>query len=158
MKIMQEGALLSASFFVVAAALAQQPATLEIDAQKPIAHVSPTLYGLMTEEINFSYDGGLYAELIRDRAIGSSRRPLFYWTLGGARRFGGECSGRRSIGAQHGSAAQHQGHGDGGLRRGAGRRTERRLSGASRFGPIRPTRDRSMPRRMRRAFPSPPAW
>ncbi len=37
-------------------------------------------YGLMTEEINFSYDGGLYAELIRDRAIGPGRRPLFYWT------------------------------------------------------------------------------
>ena len=37
-------------------------------------------YGLMTEEINFSYDGGLYAELIRDRAIGPGRRPLFHWT------------------------------------------------------------------------------
>jgi hypothetical protein len=28
------------------------------------APVSPTLYGLMTEEINCSYDGGLYAELV----------------------------------------------------------------------------------------------
>jgi alpha-N-arabinofuranosidase len=38
------------------------------------------LYGLMTEEINFSYDGGLYAELVRDRTIGPGRRPLFHWT------------------------------------------------------------------------------
>ena len=39
------------------------------------------LYGLMTEEINFSYDGGLYAELVRDRAIAAGRRPLFHWTM-----------------------------------------------------------------------------
>ena len=33
--------------------------------------VSPRLYGLMTEEINHCYDGGLYAELIRNRKRGS---------------------------------------------------------------------------------------
>ena len=81
MKIMQEGALLSASFFVVAAALAQQPATLEIDAQKPIAHVSPTLYGLMTEEINHSYDGGLYPDLIRNRAFMDDSYGPHGWVL-----------------------------------------------------------------------------
>src|SRR5262249_39823330 len=27
------------------------------------------LYGLMTEEINFAYEGGLYGELIRDRSF-----------------------------------------------------------------------------------------
>ena len=32
---------------------------LNIDASKVTAHVSPTLYGLMTEEINHSYEGGL---------------------------------------------------------------------------------------------------
>ena len=31
------------------------------------ADVSPMLYGLMTEEINFCYEGGLYGELIRNR-------------------------------------------------------------------------------------------
>ena len=31
--------------------------------------VSPMLYGLMTEEINYSYEGGLYAELIRNRSF-----------------------------------------------------------------------------------------
>ena len=34
------------------------------------AKVSPMLYGLMTEEINYSYDGGIYGELVRDRVIG----------------------------------------------------------------------------------------
>ncbi len=58
---------------------AQRP-SLTIQVDHPTAKVSPMLYGLMTEEINFSYDGGLYAELIRDRAIGPGRRPLFHWT------------------------------------------------------------------------------
>ena len=34
---------------------------------EPGPAISPMLYGLMTEEINHSYDGGLYAELIRNR-------------------------------------------------------------------------------------------
>jgi hypothetical protein len=42
---------------------------LQIDAGNVTAHVSPLLYGIMTEEINYSYDGGLYAELIRNRTF-----------------------------------------------------------------------------------------
>src|SRR5436190_22178457 len=48
--------------------LAANP-TCTIDASHPAGKVSPKLYGLMTEEINHSYDGGLYAELIRNRAF-----------------------------------------------------------------------------------------
>ncbi len=58
---------------------AQSP-LLAIQVDHPTAKVNPMFYGLMTEEINFSYDGGLYAELIRDRTVGPGRRPLFYWT------------------------------------------------------------------------------
>jgi alpha-N-arabinofuranosidase len=43
--------------------------TLSIQLDKPTHSVSPTLYGLMTEEINYSYDGGLYAELVRNRTF-----------------------------------------------------------------------------------------
>jgi alpha-N-arabinofuranosidase len=49
--------------------IAPRRVTLTIDDGAAKAASSPTLYGLMTEEINHSYDGGLYAELIRDRAI-----------------------------------------------------------------------------------------
>src|ERR1700710_1827725 len=51
--------------------LAQQSpvATLQIQTDKTVAKVSPTLYGLMTEEINYSYDGGLYGELVRNRTF-----------------------------------------------------------------------------------------
>jgi alpha-N-arabinofuranosidase len=49
---------------------AQAPtATLNIQLDQPAHAVSPTLYGLMTEEINYSYDGGLYAEMVRNRTF-----------------------------------------------------------------------------------------
>jgi alpha-L-arabinofuranosidase len=63
-------------------AVAQQTATLTIDTAKPRAQVSPTLYGIMTEEINYSYDGGLYAELVSNRTFQTMRGPnLEHWTL-----------------------------------------------------------------------------
>jgi alpha-N-arabinofuranosidase len=52
-----------------APAQSSQPATLKLDLKAPRAKVSPMLYGLMTEEINFSYDGGLYAEMVRNRTF-----------------------------------------------------------------------------------------
>ena len=63
------------------AAISGQEPSLEIQVDHPIAKVSPMFYGLMTEEINFSYDGGLYGELVRDRVVGPGRRPLFHWTM-----------------------------------------------------------------------------
>ena len=38
------------------------------------------LYGLMTEEINFSYDGGIYGELVRDRTPGRGFGGMAHWT------------------------------------------------------------------------------
>ena len=43
--------------------------------------MSPTLYGLMTEEINYSYDGGLYAELVRNRTFRSDWSGILNWYL-----------------------------------------------------------------------------
>ena len=39
------------------------------------------LYGLMTEEINYSYDGGLYGELVRDRTVRAGWGSLEHWAL-----------------------------------------------------------------------------
>jgi len=61
--------------------LVAQAPSLDLQLDHPTAKVSPMLYGLMTEEINFSYDGGLYPELVRDRAIGKSWEALFHWTM-----------------------------------------------------------------------------
>lgn len=55
--------------------------TITIDAGAPAAKVSPLFYGLMTEEINHAYDGGLYAELIQNRSfLDDATKPL-HWTL-----------------------------------------------------------------------------
>ena len=42
---------------------------IEIQANRVLAQMPPAFYGLMTEEINYSYEGGLYGELIRNRAF-----------------------------------------------------------------------------------------
>src|SRR5882724_10318667 len=69
------GCLLSAG------ALAQSPATLTLEMDKPGVAVSPQLYGLMTEEINYSYDGGLYAELVRNRTFKDNPKAPDHWAV-----------------------------------------------------------------------------
>src|ERR1035438_8806108 len=73
-------ATLFASALLPFSLLAQSP-SLTIQADHPTATVSPTLYGLMTEEINYSYDGGIYGELVRDRAIGRGFGSLNHWPV-----------------------------------------------------------------------------
>ena len=61
----------------------QQTARLSLDLTKPGVAVSPTLYGQMTEEINYSYDGGLYGELVRNRAfLDDPKRPVHWSAVG----------------------------------------------------------------------------
>src|SRR6266702_7788008 len=63
------------------ACAAQQPtATLKIQLDRPLHAVSPTLHGLMTEEINYSYDGGLYAEMIRNRTFQDDAAAPAHWS------------------------------------------------------------------------------
>jgi len=60
--------------------LAQSP-SLTIQVDHPTGTVSPTFYGLMTEEINYSYDGGLYPELVRDRVLNRAWDALRLWPM-----------------------------------------------------------------------------
>jgi alpha-N-arabinofuranosidase len=60
---------------------AQTPAMLTVEVDRAKASVSPTLYGLMTEEINYSYDGGLYAEAVRNRTFRSDWSGILNWYL-----------------------------------------------------------------------------
>ncbi len=77
------------------------PAQLSIDTAQIISPVSPTLYGLMTEEINHSYDGGLYAEMIQNRAFHSTWEGEPPWGL--VRR--GDAVASRSLDASSGPSA-----------------------------------------------------
>ena len=58
-----------------------QRADLTIDTTSIVSPVSPMLYGLMTEEINHSYEGGLYAELVQNRTFRSSWEGVEHWGL-----------------------------------------------------------------------------
>lgn len=74
MKIMQR--VLIASILVsLAGSVDAGTATLAIDAAKPGPDINPRMYGIFLEEINHGVDGGLYAELIRNRGFEDSRPP-----------------------------------------------------------------------------------
>src|SRR5882672_6631731 len=55
-----------------------QPASMIVDVSKPIGNVQPTMWGIFFEDINFGADGGLYAELIKNRSF-EFDVPLMGW-------------------------------------------------------------------------------
>jgi len=57
--------------------------TLQIKADQITTKVSPMLYGLMTEEINYSYEGGLYGELVRNRSFKANPASAVFWNVVG---------------------------------------------------------------------------
>lgn len=64
----------------IASAVAEDT-TLSVNVDQPAGNVSPTLYGLMTEEINHSYDGGLYGELVQNRAFLDNPETPAHWSV-----------------------------------------------------------------------------
>lgn len=55
-----------------------QKTTLEVDASKTITKIQPTMFGLFFEDINFAADGGLYAEMIKNRSF-EFDKPMMGW-------------------------------------------------------------------------------
>ena len=51
----------------------------EVDLQKSGAQIQPDMYGVFFEDINFGADGGLYAELIKNRSF-EFDQPFVGWT------------------------------------------------------------------------------
>ena len=52
---------------------------MTVDAAKPVATIQPTMYGVFFEDINFGADGGLYAELVKNRSF-EFPQPFVGWT------------------------------------------------------------------------------
>ena len=57
-----------------------QSNSITVQVNTPGVAVSPNLFGIFFEEINFGGDGGLYAEMVRNRSFAASTTPVF-WTL-----------------------------------------------------------------------------
>lgn len=53
-----------------------------IDTKKTIAEIQPTMYGLFFEDINYGADGGLYAELIKNRSFDFPQNLMGWKTFG----------------------------------------------------------------------------
>lgn len=51
-----------------------------VKADKPTASVQPTMWGIFFEDINLAADGGLYAELVKNRSF-EFFNPLMGWTV-----------------------------------------------------------------------------
>lgn len=56
---------------------------LTLQTNKPGAEVKPTMYGLFFEDINYAADGGLYAELIKNRSFEFPNRLTGWVPFGG---------------------------------------------------------------------------
>ncbi len=52
---------------------------LEVDINNKIAEIQPTMYGVFFEDINFAADGGLYAEMIKNRSFEFTVDPFLGW-------------------------------------------------------------------------------
>lgn len=48
---------------------AQSTHNMVIQTNKPGLEIQPTMYGLFFEDINYGADGGLYAELVKNRSF-----------------------------------------------------------------------------------------
>jgi len=75
MKIRNCGAVFLALCGLMGPALAADSATVTVDLKKKGSEVSPHLYGIFFEEINHAGDGGLYAELVRNRGFEDANLP-----------------------------------------------------------------------------------
>ncbi|MDH6311511.1 alpha-N-arabinofuranosidase [Parabacteroides sp. PFB2-10] len=72
------GALLAGS----AGLSAQQAYELTLDTKKVGAEIKPTMYGLFFEDINFAADGGLYAEMVKNRSFDFPQNLMGWYTFG----------------------------------------------------------------------------
>ena len=71
--------LLAALALAGSAVLSAQPSRLDINLKKVGAPVQKTMYGIFFEDINFAADGGLYAELVKNRSFEFPQDPLQGW-------------------------------------------------------------------------------
>ncbi|MWB96775.1 alpha-L-arabinofuranosidase [Flavobacterium sp. GA093] len=55
-----------------------QKNNLEVDFSKSVTKIQPTMYGVFFEDINFAADGGLYAEMIKNRSF-EFELPFMGW-------------------------------------------------------------------------------
>jgi alpha-N-arabinofuranosidase len=71
-------AVLSLNILSLNDSVAQVPVVFNVKADKPVIEIQPTMWGIFFEDINFGADGGIYAELIKNRSF-EFAHPLMGW-------------------------------------------------------------------------------
>lgn len=79
----RRAALFSLVLLELAAPAGARSVTIRVDPEVPGPALSPALYGIFIEEINRGVDGGLYAELVRNRGFEDAREPEGFMPVGG---------------------------------------------------------------------------
>src|SRR5512139_2312976 len=54
--------------------------TIKVDTARPGAKINPAMWGIFFEDINFGADGGLYAELVKNRSF-EFPEPMMGWRV-----------------------------------------------------------------------------
>src|SRR3989339_1088573 len=67
--------------FIFSNILQAADSSITIEVNKPGIKVSPTLWGIFFEDINLSADGGIYAELVRNRSFEDTDKPENWATV-----------------------------------------------------------------------------
>lgn len=65
---------------------------LTLDAVNPVTKIQPTMYGIFFEDINFAADGGLYAEMVKNRSF-EFEIPDIGWSQPASNRYGVNAKG-----------------------------------------------------------------
>ncbi len=80
---MKKSILLAAAAALMCGGLEAADSSITVSVDKPGVRVSPMLWGIFFEDINLSADGGLYAELVRNRSFEDSDKPE-HWSMVGS--------------------------------------------------------------------------
>lgn len=74
--------LLATLALAMGMAVQAQTNELVIQTKKPGAEIQPTMYGIFFEDINYAADGGLYAELVKNRSFEFPQHLMGWKTFG----------------------------------------------------------------------------
>jgi alpha-L-arabinofuranosidase len=72
--------IITGLFFLICFFSYAQNRVVTVKVNEPIADIQPTMWGVFFEDINLGADGGIYAELIKNRSF-EFFKPLMGWTV-----------------------------------------------------------------------------
>ncbi|RZK73850.1 MAG: alpha-L-arabinofuranosidase, partial [Pedobacter sp.] len=78
-----------ATSLLTISSIAQTAGDIVVKTDAPIADIQPTMWGVFFEDINFGADGGIYAEMVKNRSF-EFAKPLAGWQITGKKMYMGD--------------------------------------------------------------------